>query len=172
MAIVVIASLGFGVALIRGDVLQRRTAVDLHPRDGRAAVGALPVWPEPAEREAQAYLHVASSQRSRRAGRAAVAAEREAHRRDPSDTAVSLALGNLELTYGSRAAARAAFADALRWDPYSAQALIALAGFATADGHRQERARLCARAHAVAPESHCRFPVPPSPARRLAGAQP
>ncbi len=159
----VVVAAGFGVALVRGDVLLRGAAVDSDLRDARKAVDALPIWPEPPAREAQAYNHALHAHHRAGALRDADAAARVAHRRDPSDPGVSLALGGLELASGHRAAARAAYADARRWDPYSAQALIALSAFAKADGNGRESDRLCARARSVAPGLHCRFELRATP---------
>ncbi|MEP6623045.1 MAG: O-antigen ligase family protein [Acidimicrobiia bacterium] len=155
--LIVVTAVVAGVALVRGDMLLRNDTVDLDLRDARAAARALPIWPEPAAREAQAYRYAFHSDHRAGALADAVAAARVAHRRDPSDPGVSLALGGLELGSGHRTAARAAYADARRWDPFSAQALIALSAFAKADGDQRESERLCARALSVAPGLHCRF---------------
>jgi hypothetical protein len=151
----VVVSLVAGVALIRGDALVRRTFVEDNPSAGRSATRALPVWPEPAVQESQAYKYVAISRRSVSARHDAIRAERVAHDRDPSDTGISLGLANLELAYGTRARARAAFADALRWDPYSVQALIGTASFAVTDGDDATSHRLCAQAREVVARVHC-----------------
>ena len=166
----VVVSLVVGVVFIRGDVLLRRTAVELNPSAGRSATRALPVWPEPAVLESRAYKYVAISRRRASARHDTIAAERVAHGRDPSDTGVSLGLANLELADGTRVRARAAFADALRWDPYSVQALIGTASFAATDGDDATAHRLCARAREVVARVHCPIdlstPVSHNPAKR------
>ena len=153
--VLVVVSLVAGVAFLRGDFLMRRTAVELNPSAGQAAMRALPAWPEPAVLKSRAYKYVAITRRSASARRDAITAERVAHDRDPSDTGVSLGLANLELNFGTRARARAAFADALRWDPYSVQALIGLASFATTTGDDATAHRLCGRAREVVKRVHC-----------------
>jgi hypothetical protein len=162
-AVTIALGAGFAFALLRGDVLMRHAAVDSDLGDARSAVRALPVWPEPPLRESDAFVHAGRTQHRPGASRDAIAAAAVAHRLDPSDTGVSLTLGHLELAAGRRTAARRAYADALRWDPYSAQALIALSAFARADGDRQSHDRLCARARSVAPGVHCQFTLRPTP---------
>ena len=154
-ALVAVVGVVIGVLLIRGDVLLRRTAVGLNPADGRAAVRALPIWPQAPTQEARAYKFVGISQRRASAKRDAIRAARVALRRDPSDPELALRLANLELAYGTAADARRVFAQALRWDPYSAQALVGLASFAAIDGDHVIRDRLCARAAEVVVRVHC-----------------
>jgi Lipid A core - O-antigen ligase and related enzymes len=149
------AGIFLGVALIRGDAFQRQAVADLVPSVGRSAARALPMWPEPANAESRAYSYEAISKRRPEDWSRALAAARDAHRRDPSDPSAANYLGGLELAQGSAARARVAFAAARYWNPQSVTALVGLASIASSRGDHRTSDRLCAQAKVIAHRLHC-----------------
>jgi hypothetical protein len=146
---------GFGVLLVRGDIVLADAARDHAVGRARAATRALPLWPEPALTRAQIEVTAAT-----RAGRpvpwaAVAAAARDAARRDPSDPAAWIVLGGAEQARGHQASAARAYETARRWNPESTAALAALARMADRDGDTSRVRRLCADLHAVNPAATC-----------------
>lgn len=151
-----------GVGLLRGDARQREAVADLDPATSRAAVRAIPVWPEPDVALAHAYSSVARTKKRPTDWRRAIAAARAARRRDPSAPEVLITLGGLELAHGSVDRAKVAYEDAMKWNPESVIAALGLANVASRQDHQETSNRWCLRAKRFAPRLHC--PVVPTPA--------
>jgi O-antigen ligase len=135
------------VILVRGDVQFDRAGSDRRPATARRAVQELAAWPDPAEFLARLELgrvpdDPAASDRALRAARVAVA-------RDRSAPGSWLLVGQIELERDHPASAARAYEEALRWNPQSTTALLALARLAADRGDATEVAARCRRARAV-----------------------
>lgn len=85
----------------------------------------------------------------------AVGQAREAVERNPYDPGTWLRSANLEAVWGSKGQARVAFEQALRLDPWSGTAMVALAEMAMEAGEETEAATLCRRAEKVLTTGRC-----------------
>ncbi len=162
-AAVVLAVIGatFGGLLLRGDIVLGRAARSVDTAQARRAVRLVPLWPEPAF-----VLLRAEATDAHRTGdsvhwRRAIAAARDATRRDPSEPSGWNALGELELAHGGVDAAERAFVTARHWNPYSVAALAGLASIAHERHDVARVRRLCRTLHEVSDSVTC-----PAPRRR------
>jgi hypothetical protein len=154
----VVAGLAVSVVLVRGDVQFDRAASDRRPATARRAMQELAPWTDPSEFLARVELARVptdpdASDRALRAARVAVD-------RDRSAPGSWLLVGQIEVQRRHPARAAHAYGQALRWNPQSTTALLALARIADDRGDAAEVAARCRRVRAVVHVAVC-----PPPAR-------
>lgn len=136
-------------ALVLGDARLEQTRLDLELADARAADSLLRPWPEPATLRARSHSFLALSRESTDA--LTIRWRREAVRRDQTDPALRILLGDELAANGSQDSAAQQYEMALRHNPYSVAALSRLARSAQERGEVDRARALLVRALAVRP---------------------
>jgi tetratricopeptide (TPR) repeat protein len=135
-ALLVVVALAAAGRLIFGDFELDQARLDFRASAARAAVRALPPWPEPADLASRVALYRSITTHAPDARREALRWSGAATRRDPTDPTAWSDLGEAQLYFGEAAPAERSFRRALRWDPWSVRALNGLANAALARGDR------------------------------------
>jgi hypothetical protein len=130
-----------GVALLAGDASYLDSARESTVSSLDGARDFWPPWPDVALRDSQLLALRAQQTGSPADQRAALAAAREARRRDPASPLAWEQIGRLEALWGSPARAHAAYLGALERNPWSSRALEALFVEARGAGDRAAAAR-------------------------------
>ncbi|MEP6624354.1 MAG: hypothetical protein ABJC79_07920, partial [Acidimicrobiia bacterium] len=139
----VLAGVGLlaGVALLVGDAAYLDTVRDPRVASLAPAQRWWPPWPDVALREAQLLSLDAQRTGDPTEKSAALAAAREARRRDPAMPFVWEEVGLLETVFGSPDRARTAYLGALKRNPWSSEALAALMQAEVRAGHPKAAVR-------------------------------
>src|SRR6478735_9129075 len=142
-----LVGLVLAVVLVRGDAQFYRATSHRQPETARRAAQELAPWPDPAQFLARLELrrmsaHPDASGRALRAARMAVA-------RDRSSPESWLLVGEIEVARNRPAPAARAYQEALRWNPQSTAALLALARLSADRGDAPRTAARCRRVRAV-----------------------
>lgn len=158
VAVALLTSVGLvtGALLLRHDARLADGYRAGDPVAVAAAADALSVWPDTAAASAALWAHPVPGSGRRPDWRRALAAEREAIRRDPSDPVLRVTRADDEREHGSRAVARAEYLAALRWDPFSVKAMLGLATLDQQDGDTRSATRRCEAARVLVPRLSCR----------------
>lgn len=138
-----VASVTAAVVLLVGQVFLYHAFLDTSVSSFDKAHSLLPPWPEVAYvgSRTEAFYGLHSEPHARRS----LALAREATRRDPADPSTWSYLGHLELKWGTRAGAAAAFDRALERNPWSADGLRGRVSVASAAGDRDALVESCRR---------------------------
>jgi putative inorganic carbon (HCO3(-)) transporter len=135
-AFLVVAAACAAGRLMFGDFELDQARLDFRADAARAAVRALPPWPEPAELATRVALYRSITTHAPDARREALRWSGSATRRDSTDPTAWTELGEAQLYFGEALPAEHSFLLALRWDPWSVRALNGLANAALARGDR------------------------------------
>jgi hypothetical protein len=161
-AVLATAAAGTAALLLVGSFHLDQARLDLGLDQARQARELLPAWPEPRRVTAAASVFASRTEgrpellaAARRWRRAAVA-------RDPTDPALWIELARSELDAGLVDQAGSDFRRALRFDPWSAEALTGLGRVALAQGRRTDAVVFLRRSLRAKPDQ-------PSVRRLLAG---
>jgi len=137
IAVLVLAALISAGRLLYGDFELHQAILDSRAAPAKAAVGALPPWPEPASVAGRVALYRSITTHAPDARTETLRWARLATRRDDTDPAAWSSLAEAQLYFGDAPAAERTFREALRWDPWSVRALNGLANALLAAGDRQ-----------------------------------
>lgn len=134
--LLVLAGVAAAGRVLWGDFQLNQARLDFRASPARAAVRALPPWPDPARLAGNVALYKSIATRSVAAAAETLHWDRLATRRDPTDPQSWTVLGEAQLHFGDAPSAEHAFHQALLWDPWSVRALNGLANAQLALGDR------------------------------------
>src|SRR5439155_9926204 len=135
-AAVVALAVAAAASLFLGDFDLDQANLDFRASAARTALRALPPWPEPAHLAGRiAFFHFLAT-RSPALRRETLTRHEQAVARDRTDPAGWTVLGQAQFYFGEVRAAERDFRQALRWDPWSLNALNELGRASLSAGDR------------------------------------
>lgn len=141
----VVVALLASARLVEGDFRFSQASLDFNDREARDTIRLFPPWPDPRELASRIEIYGAITRRDpQRLAEARQWAERAAAV-DPTGVTPRTLLGDIAMRQRRFVAARAAYAEALERDPWSAEALIGLRDAARALQRTDEADRWEAR---------------------------
>jgi hypothetical protein len=151
-AVLVLAALGSAGRLLYGDFQLHQAILDSSEGPAKAAVAALPPWPESAKVAGRVSLYRSITSHAPGARTETLHWDRLATRRDDTDPDAWSQLAEAQLYFRDAPGAVRTFKEALRWDPWSVRALNGLANAYLAEGDRARAKAALQRSLMAEPE--------------------